>query len=551
MNKVYRCVALGFAALILAGFASSAQAQSLETIHRFTNVPDGAYSTAGLIADAKGDLYGTTSKGGQHNYGAVFKLTPNGPTAPTAWTECVIHSFAGGSDGAHPYTGLVADAKGALYGTTYGGGWGYGVAFKLTPPPPNASVCAAWTKTVIHSFPYFEDGGYPYAGLIFDPQFKPGPPGALYGTTNSGGGYGYGTVFQLTPPSANAPAGTAWTETVLYSFTGNSDGAYPQGRLLADPSGALIGTTSEGGLAGAYKPCGLDGCGTLFKLTPAADGKGGWSWDFTLLHTFVGTDGATPYAGLTADPDGWIYGTTYYGGYGNDPGGPAGNDGTVFRMSHYGAGGKGTFETIYNFCGYRPYGTNPAAGVIWQQGAIYGTAYEGGDDANGTVFKLTPDEQDPKWDPTLLYSFSGGGDGAWPLAGLVADPGNLYGSPGALYGTTSERGAACGPYGCGTAFKLTLDEGRGKAQSRKPTFGGRIRGSDDCYVNRSIRPVSGVKTLRRDRYPSSCSTRNAALPFGRQTPAPKFGPCAPGAAAVPDTTDAIRFQARKALSGKG
>jgi len=208
-------------------------------LHSFTGFPtDGALPYAGLIADSAGNLYGATTGGGASGQGVVFKLAPDG-------TETVLHAFTGGSDGAYPGVGpLIADSAGNLYGTTTGGGGGpgasgQGVVFKLSPDG---------TETVLHSFTLGSGGGGPLAGLIADSA------GNLYGTTQVGGASGQGVVFKL------APNGTGgWTESVLYSFTGGSDGGQPfYGSLIADGAGNLYGTTVGGGASGA---------GVVFKLS--------------------------------------------------------------------------------------------------------------------------------------------------------------------------------------------------------------------------------------------------------------------------------------------
>jgi len=179
---VYGYFALSVAALSLSGFTSSAQAQTLETLQHFTDKPDGAYPYAGLIADGKGALYGTTYNGGTVTYGTVFKLTPpvNGKGA---WTKSVINSFCQSVsciDGGNPAANLVADPQGALYGTTYNGGLhGYGAVFKLTPPG-GSNGKTVWTETVPYNFTGGDDGAYPQAGLIWR-------QGSLYGTAYEGG----------------------------------------------------------------------------------------------------------------------------------------------------------------------------------------------------------------------------------------------------------------------------------------------------------------------------------------------------------------------------
>jgi uncharacterized repeat protein (TIGR03803 family) len=216
-----------------------------------TGYSDGSFPFAGLIADKEDALYGTTYQGGNRDAGMVFRLTPPA-TGQTAWTETALYSFTGGSDGFNPGAGLIADKQGALYGTTQFGGTGYGTVFRLTPPTRGQKT---WTETVLYSFIGGSDGGNPVAGLIFDKE------GALYSTTLQGGSSNGGTVFKLTPP---AKGQTAWTETVLYSFcslSSCSDGLRPFAGLIADKEDALYSTTIENG-SGDY--------GTVFRLTPPA-----------------------------------------------------------------------------------------------------------------------------------------------------------------------------------------------------------------------------------------------------------------------------------------
>jgi uncharacterized repeat protein (TIGR03803 family) len=160
-------------------------------IHNFDGArKDGGYAYAGLVRAASGVLYGTTRDGGTHNFGTVYSLTPPAK-GKTAWTQTVLHNFTNAADGGNPYSGLVLDSTGALYGTTYAGGsQAAGVVFKFTPPAKGKTV---WTETVLHTFTGGADGGYPMAGLIR------ATTGELYGTTLSGGAHNYGTVFQVTP----------------------------------------------------------------------------------------------------------------------------------------------------------------------------------------------------------------------------------------------------------------------------------------------------------------------------------------------------------------
>jgi uncharacterized repeat protein (TIGR03803 family) len=254
-------------------------------LHAFRG-SDGANPHGDLIADSAHALYGTTGYGGTSGFGTIFKLTRNGKLS-------VLHTFAGGTDGATSQSGLIADASGNFYGTTYFGGGssncsgGCGTVFRLAPDG---------TVTVLHAFTGGGgDGAHPTADLMADAQ------GNLYGTTLQGGGtfcksYGCGTVFRLA---------TDGTESLLYAFTGGSDGANPSGSLIADTAGNLYSTTQGGG---------AKGYGTIFKLAP--DGTE------TVLHSFNDNgDGAMPTSGLILDKAGNLFGST---------------EGKVGRMPTYG-----------------------------------------------------------------------------------------------------------------------------------------------------------------------------------------------------------------------
>lgn len=329
-------------------------------LYAFTAGADGSHPRGGVIIDSKGALYGTTADGGLA--GKVFKLTPPVPPA-TKWTYTVLYSFGSGSDGNTPLAGLIMDSTGALYGTTaYGGGYGYyGTVFKLTPP---AAPKTQWTETVLHRFPSAStsDGFGPYAGLAFDSK------GTLYGTTYFGGTSGSGTIFKLTPP---APGKTAWTETVVYSFKGLTDGVHPVADLSVDSKGALYGTTPY--------PGGGD-CGTVFKLTPPVPNQTQWSK--TVLYGFGnGVNGCDPEAGVILDSNGALYGTTKGGSS------PL-NGGTIFKLAPPAAGKTAWTETVlYGFKnGTDGYG--PVSDLIFDKnGALYGTTYFGSS-VGGAVFKF-------------------------------------------------------------------------------------------------------------------------------------------------------------------
>lgn len=319
-----------------------AQARKLSVLHDFcpggSFCSDGQLPSAGLVRDAKGNLYGTTSFGGSNGVGTVFEVDASG-------SETLLYSFTGGTDGGYPYAPLIRDADGNLYGTTLTGGdlsscsgSGCGTVFK---------VDASDTETVLYSFSGYPDGCYPYGGMLRDSV------GNLYGTTSNCGAYNQGTVFKLD---------TSGAETVLHSFTGGTtDGCDPFGTPTMDKSGNLYGTTDS---------CGASGDGIVWKLS-----KKGTE---TVLHNFAGgsSDGALPVAGVIMDAKGNLYGVTQIGG--------ASNYGTVYELNK-----KGTLTLLHSFGGSD--GENPYAVVLWDaKGNLYGTAVQGGSDNYGTLWKLTP-----------------------------------------------------------------------------------------------------------------------------------------------------------------
>jgi hypothetical protein len=432
----------------------------LTTLYSFTGANgDGTLPIAGLIADSSGNLYGTTVTGGLSQCsnaffgggcGVVFELMR--PTSPGGnWTEKILYKFTGGTDGANPWAGLIADKSGNLYGTASEGGQscsvsttGCGVVFELV----NSS--GTYTYKVIYAFTGFpSDGASPFAGLIQDAS------GNLYGTT-AFGGRGAGTVFKLMPPTSS---GGAWTETVLYAFEGGTDGGGPVAGLIQDASGNLYGTTAINGLSG----CGLNGCGTVFKLTPPASAGGAWSE--TTLYSFTGVngDGGNPMAALIQDAFGNLYGTTNAGGLNTGQCSPfpftlTTGCGIVFELVN--SAGTYTEKILYSFTGGND-GGNPynfSTGLIADaSGNLYGTTALGASGCFtsincGVVFKLTPPTSlGGNWTETVLQSFTGGSGGTLPFASLIADnSGNLYGTTAGGYLNL----VGCGASNCGTVFKL-------------------------------------------------------------------------------------------------
>ena len=319
------------------------------------------------------------------------------PVAADAARFHVLHTFLDGDDGATSNAPVILDRKGNIYGTALqGGASNNGVIFKITP---------TGNESILYSFAGGSDGSKPEAGLVRDGS------GNFYGTTNLGGGADQGTVFKLASDG---------TEAVLHAFSGGSDGGYPQANLLRDKAGNLYGTTVSGG--GGCS----DGCGTIFEV--AADGS------FTTLHAFTGgDDGWFPMSGLIADGKGNLYGTAAAGGIHGF--------GTVFRLS-----AAGRFKVLYAFAGGND-GAYSQAGLIRDSsGNLYGTTRGGGgskacgDYGCGTIFKLAPDGTE-----SVLYAFTGAGDGGEPYGGVVAD------GSGNLYGTTITGGNS---QGLGVVFEL-------------------------------------------------------------------------------------------------
>jgi len=410
-----------FVTFLIASVAiQSAQAQTFKVFHTFHG-KDGAAPVGQLVRDRAGNLYGTTVLGGtgkcQGGCGAAFKMNKSGKMV---W----VHSF-NGANGRQPLAGLLRDVAGNLFGTTADGGRinnhicsiGCGVMFKLDK---------AGRETVLHRFTGRPpDGYFPESLLVEDSA------GNLYGTTITGGTNGAGTVFELD---------AAGKETILYSFTGGPDGCGPDPGVILDAAGNLYGVTSGGGDAGC------NGDGVAFKVDTAGNE--------TVLHTFGGPDGSGPDSVLLFDSQGNLYGTTAIGGSSANCH-YEGGCGTIFELSPQ--NGSWSETVLYNFCSLSGCtdGQEPLRGPLVRDatGNLYGTTYFGGNvnlcnGSCGVVFKL-----DAAGKETVLHTFTGGKDGAFPWGGLSAGPaGSLYGA--AQVGGDLECKAGNGQ-GCGTVFKIT------------------------------------------------------------------------------------------------
>jgi uncharacterized repeat protein (TIGR03803 family) len=323
----------------------------------------------GLLLAPSGKLYGATGINGAGGYGTVFELKPPAGTG-AHWRETTIHTFTDSDgDGAQPQATPIFGPHGVLYGTASEGGTGpSGAVYQLSPPGANGGT---WTESVLYDFQgKLGDGVEPIGPLALD-------GGTIYGGTEYGGA-GAGTVFQLTPPTA--PGGN-WTETLLYSFQGGDDSAYPNGVVLG-PGGVLYGTTF-GNHVGDIRACDTDNyCGTVFQLSPPASPGGPWTK--TILHTFTsGTgDGWLPNSTPVLGPNGVLYGTTTAGGAGS-------SSGAIYEMVPPSSPGQAWTEVIlYSFPQSGAEGEGPNAVTLGPDGNLYGTTEEGGAHNQGTVFQL-------------------------------------------------------------------------------------------------------------------------------------------------------------------
>jgi len=309
-----------------------------------SNGIDGTQPYSSLVFDKAGNLYGTTNSGGAYGVGTVFKLTPR---SGRSWKETILYNFSNTRDGQAPVAGVVFDSAGNLYGTTVGGGlYSNGTVFELTP-----TATGQWTETILHDFNY-QDGKSPFAGVILDAS------GNLYGTTAYGGAYHSGTVFEVSPQGDGQ-----WNESVLFSLSDRIVGSNSFASLILDTAGNLYGTTFGD----------LNFFGAVFELSPQAGGQ----WTATYL-----ADGGDPYGGLVMDAAGNLYGMGN-GGFDGFP------QGSVFKLSP--KRGGGWVETVlHSFSQNGKDGYNPLGNLILDKSNnVYGVTYQGGLNDTGVVFEIT------------------------------------------------------------------------------------------------------------------------------------------------------------------
>lgn len=426
--KLFAVVAM---TLIVASGAGAAS--KYKVLYAFKGGNDGSFPSGALVFDTAANLYGATLYGGAAacsgpptGCGTVFALTPD---SNGKWKESVIYRFQDGDDGAQPNGRLIFDSSGNLYGTTGSADIIFnpdrcGTAFSLTP------TSHGWSLATISTFcSSANDGIAPTPGLVQDKAAN------LYGMAQSGGSQLGGIAFQLTPGSSG------WTESDLYGFcvVGNcvSSGSQPLAGLVFDAAGNLYGTTVQGG--STSRPCvgGFPGgCGVVFKLTPASDGK----WTESVLHQFTGPDGIAPGANLTFDNKGNLYGTTGSGG--------AFGQGTVFKLTP--SNHRWKYSVLYNLRGRSSQGSLNTGLVLDAVGNLYGATLWGGIGSCfsgagcGVVYKLTP-QSHGRWKYTALHRFSGVQDGGEPSGDLILD------KDGHVLGTAGVGGVS----GNGVVFEIT------------------------------------------------------------------------------------------------
>jgi len=397
---------LSLVALSLAS-TGTASAQTLSTLASFNGI-NGTNPYAGLVADANGNLFGTTFEGGTANDGAVFEIVKASGGYLSTPTTVVNFNGTNGSEPAGTPITLIGDANGNLFGTTANdGASGDGTVFEIV----KTSSGYTSTPTILVNF-NGTNGQSPFAGLIGDAN------GNLFGTTFEGGTANDGTVFEIVKTSS----GYASTPTTLANFNG-TNGANPYAGLTADANGNLFGATYAGGEFGA---------GTVFEILNTASG---YASAPTTLVNFNGTNGSNPQGALIADANGNLFGTTYLGGtFGY---------GTVFEIVKTSSGYASTLTTLANFNSSN--GAQPTGTLIADaNGDLFGTTFYGDPANDGTVFEIVKTSSGYASTPTTLANFDST-NGANPVAGLIAD------ANGNLFGTTWRGGAS----DSGTVFELS------------------------------------------------------------------------------------------------
>jgi hypothetical protein len=404
------------------------------------------YIGEGVAVSRNGVVYGYAQyafPGGKGvGNGVIYRLVKPKAGHSGYWYNSYVLAFAGGVGGSEPVGKPVFDGHDNMYGVTgWGGEYRQGLVFGLTETAPGSGT---WNSAVLHHFGPSDGGGTQSLGA----SLIVGANGVLYGTTVStslGSGVCLGScgwVFSLTPPAAGQ---SNWTYQTLYAFQGGSDGDYPAAPLVQDATGALYGSTQFGGSGNTTCP-NSRGCGTIFMLTPPAQGQS--TWDKTTLYNFVATqdaEGAQPAGALTLSGSGTVYGTAKYDGSDESAG-------IAFMLTPPVSGQSNwAYSVIHQFNGATD-GIFPNGGLILgADGTLLGTTSLGGSGGSGAVFRLIPPKQiGSSWTSTVLHSFPPATlDGAEPNGPLTRD------ALGDLFGTTQDGGSPHAGTGYGTTFEIT------------------------------------------------------------------------------------------------
>jgi uncharacterized repeat protein (TIGR03803 family) len=384
--------------LSLAVLSNLAHGQAETVLYNFTYDNNGIYGqspSAGITFDQQGRVYGTAA-GSDENHGVVYRLAREGQ----GWIYSLLYSFGYhfGQDGKTPAAGVVFGPSGLLYGTTVlGGGTGNGTVFSLRPPAtPCHAIQCTWLETILYSFTGGTDGERPGSGnLVFDSA------GNIYGTTTYGGSFGKGVVFKLTR------SGSGWTQSVLWNFTGGSDGANPVSGVIFDSAGNLYGTTP----------------GAVYELSPMQSG-----WIETTLYSFTDPSTGPGSGGLIWDGHGNLFGIT----------GGARTNSVAYELTPQNGGWS--FSVLYNF-GMQSSGPF-AAPTFDSQGNLYGSLPSDPDNG-GEIFMLT--HSGDQWIYSPYYHFASCGGAAWPSGAVTFD------ANGNMFGTTVHGGTGC----AGTVWEIT------------------------------------------------------------------------------------------------
>jgi len=399
-------------------------AQTYHIIHTFTQ--QASYPMDGLVADAAGNLYGSTSAGGNTYNGTIFRMT----LRDSAWMYTTIYNFQGGSDGSEPLSTPVFGPDGALYGMTYAGGANpncpsvCGTVYRLVPPPTvcKTTLCE-WSDQVIYSFGSNTPDGYnPYSRVSFDSN------GNLYGSTSQGGNLpppdqNFGAIFQLTHSNG------VWSENILLTFIGMGNGNNPTWGVIVDNSGNVYGTSPSADICGTEHYT----CGAVFELQQP-------NWRYSFIYTFDHSDdGTAPYGAPVWDAEGNMYGSTAAGSLDGSSGA------TIWKLSP--SNGSWVRTTLYSW----PVGAWGGKGSLTMDahGNLYGIQAPIYGSGAGSVFKLT--NNNGVWSYSTLHEFNGS-DGSYPNGSLVVD------ANGNVFGTTWMGGhpptGQCYD-GCGVVFEIT------------------------------------------------------------------------------------------------